>query len=123
MSALKITRNLFSTSLPAILVYFSIMFISGCLAKAEKNSAATAPMIAPVPGVPVDGYIMKPAVLKDEIEITGTLKANQEVDIVSELPRKIIRVNVKDGATVQAGQLLFEMDNAALLAELEKLHE
>ena len=30
---------------------------------------------------------------------------------------------MKDGASVQAGQLLFEMDNADLLAELGKLHQ
>ena len=45
------------------------------------------------------------------------------MDIVSELPRKIIRINIRDGATVQTGQLLFEMDNADLLAQLEKLHQ
>src|SRR4249920_2912534 len=121
MSPLKITRNLFSTSLPAIIAYFSILFIGGCLARGENKATVTTPIATP--GVPVDGYIVKPTLLKDEIEITGTLTANQEVDIVSELPRKITHVNVKDGATVQTGQLLFEMDNADLLAELEKLRE
>ena len=121
MSPLKITRNLFSTSLPAIIAYFSILFIGGCLARGENKATVTTPIATP--GVPVDGYIVKPTLLKDEIEITGTLAANQEVDIVSELPRKITHVNVKDGATVQTDQLLFEMDNADLLAELEKLRE
>jgi membrane fusion protein (multidrug efflux system) len=123
MSALKITRNLLNIPILPVLVYFSILFISGCLARADNKTTVTTPIAARTPGVPVDGYIVKPAILKDEIEITGTLAANQEVDIVSELPRKIIRINVKDGATVQAGQLLFEMDNADLLAELGKLQE
>ncbi|HLA58693.1 MAG TPA: efflux RND transporter periplasmic adaptor subunit, partial [Puia sp.] len=123
MSTQTITRNLISSPLLAALAYFSIMFIGGCYAKAEEK-AKTVITAAPVsPGVPVDGYIVKPAVLKDELEITGTLEPNQEVDIVSELPRKIIRINAKDGASVTAGQLLFEMDNADLLAQLEKLHQ
>jgi membrane fusion protein (multidrug efflux system) len=99
------------------------MFIGGCIAHAENKPAATASVNKPAPGIPVDGNIVKPAVLKDELEITGTLEPNQQVDIVSELPRRIVRVNVKDGASVKKGQLLFEMDNADLLAQLEKLHQ
>lgn len=124
MSTKTITKNLLGSPLLAALAYFSIMFIGGCYAKAEdkssgKNTAAT--VVAP--GVPVDAYIVKPAALKDELEITGTLEPNQQVDILSEMPRKIIRVHVQDGATVQAGQLLFEMDNADLLAQLERLRQ
>ena len=123
MSTQTITRNLLSSPLLAALAYFSIMFIGGCYVKAEEK-AKTVVAASPVSsGVPVDGYIVQPAVLKDEIEITGSLKPNQEVDIVSELPRKIVRINAKDGALVKAGQLLFEMDNADLLAQWEKLHQ
>jgi len=123
MSTQTITRNLISSPLLAALAYFSIMFIGGCYAKAEDKAPAATPAAAVAPGIPVDGYVVKPAVLKDELEITGTLEPNQEVDIVSELPRKIIRINVRDGASVLAGQLLFEMDNADLLAQLEKFHQ
>jgi membrane fusion protein, multidrug efflux system len=125
MSTQTITKNLINSPLLAALAYFTILFIGGCYAKAEDKANTTAvSTVAPVsPGIPVDGYIVKPAVLKDELEITGTLEPNQEVDIVSELPRKIIRVNVKDGASVNSGQLLFEMDNSDLLAQLEKLHQ
>ncbi|HEY2648459.1 MAG TPA: efflux RND transporter periplasmic adaptor subunit [Puia sp.] len=123
MSTKTITRNLISSPLLAAIAYFSIMFIGGCYAKAEDKAKAVTVIAPAAPGIPVDGYIVKPAVLKDELEITGTLKSNQEVDIVSELPRKIIRVNVKDGASVVSGQLLFEMDNADLLAQLEKLQQ
>ena len=123
MQTLRFIRNPASNLLLAVLAYFSIMFIGGCAAHAEDKSVATASAAKPAPGIPVDVNIVKPAVLKDELEITGTLEPNQQVDIVSELPRKIVRINVKDGASVQKGQLLFEMDNADLLAQLEKLHQ
>jgi membrane fusion protein (multidrug efflux system) len=123
MSTQTITKNLISSPLLAALAYFSILLIGGCYAKAEEK-AKTVIAVSPVtPGVPVDGYIVKPAELKDELEITGTLQPNQEVDVVSELPRKITRIYVKDGASVKKGQLLFEMDNADLLAQLEKLNQ
>ncbi len=123
MSTQTITRNLINSPLLAALAYFTILFIGGCYAKAEDKAKPATVVTAVSPGIPVDGYIVKPAVLKDELEITGTLESNQDVDIVSELPRKIIRVNVKDGASVSAGQILFEMDNADLLAQLEKLYQ
>lgn len=123
MSTKTITRNLLGNPLLAVLAYFSIMFIAGCYAKAEDKSKSILVSAPAAPGVPVDGYIVKPAVLNDVLEITGSLEPNQEVDIVSELPRKIVRVNVKDGVSVSAGQLLFEMDNADLYAQLEKLHQ
>jgi membrane fusion protein (multidrug efflux system) len=123
MQTINFSRNPASNLLLATLAYFTIMFIGGCVAHAEDKTAATASVSKTAPGIPVDGNIVKPAVLKDELEITGTLEPNQQVDIVSELPRKITRINVKDGASVQKGQLLFEMDNADLLAQLEKLHE
>jgi membrane fusion protein (multidrug efflux system) len=122
MSTQTISRQLFNSPLLAALAYFTILFIGGCYAKAE-DKPASAPTAIAVPGIPVDGNIVTPAILKDELEITGTLEPNQQVDIVSELPRKIIRINVKDGASVKTGQLLFEMDNADLLAQLEKFHQ
>jgi membrane fusion protein (multidrug efflux system) len=123
MSTKTFSRHLIGTPLLATLAYFTMIFIGGCYAHAEDKAAGSAPTATVAPGLPVDGNIVKPAVLKDQLEITGTLEPNQQVDIVSELPRKIIRINVKDGAYVQSGQLLFEMDNADLLAQLEKLHQ
>lgn len=108
--------------LPAVPYLFMIAIITGCFAEGkEKNDTPVA--TAAVQTIPVDGNIIKPATLKEELEITGSLAANQQVDIVSELTRKIIRVNVKEGAYVQAGQLLFEMDNADLLAQLQRLRQ
>ena len=101
-----------------------IVLISGCYASAKEKDKEPVPVAAAVvPATPVDGAIIKPALLKEELEITGTIAANQQVDIVSEVTRKIIRVNVKEGGSVQTGQLLFELDNADLQAQLEKLHQ
>lgn len=101
---------------------FTILFIAGCYAQGNENLPTS--KAAPVSyAIPVDGNIVKPANLKEELEITGSLVANQQVDVVSELTRKIVRVNVKDGAYVHAGQLLFEMDSDDLLAQLERLRQ
>jgi membrane fusion protein (multidrug efflux system) len=118
-------QPIISRQYPVIALYLSlVIFLSGCYASAKENPKEKQ-SIAPVAvqALPVDGAIIRPASLKEELEITGSLAANQQVDIVSELTRKITRVNVREGAYVQQGQLLFELDNADLLAQLERLHQ
>ncbi len=110
-------RQYLAIVLAAALFFFMISMITGCTASAKEKDKETAPVAAAaVSATPVDGAIIKPASLKEELEITGTIAANQQVDIVSELTRKITRVNVREDASVQAGQLIFELDNADLLA-------
>jgi membrane fusion protein (multidrug efflux system) len=123
MSVNTLTRKLSPTAeLFLALSLVMMTFLSGCYARA-KDSKDTKTPPAVVNATPVDGTIIKPAALKEELEITGSLMANQQVDIVSELTRKIVRVNVKEGAVVKAGQILFEMDNADLLAQLDRLRQ
>ncbi len=109
--------------LSAALFFFMLTLLAGCYASAKENDNAPAAAPTAVQATPVDGTVIKPASLKEELEITGTIAANQQVDIVSELTRKIVRVNVREGALVQQGQLLFELDNADLQAQLEKLRQ
>jgi membrane fusion protein (multidrug efflux system) len=115
-------RLYFSPYLLSIIVILSVIVIAGCTAKANDNKEASA-IPAVTRAVPVDGAIVLPASLKEELEITGSIAANQQVDIVSELTRKIIRVNVKEGSNVKQGQLLFELDNADLQAQLDRLKQ
>ncbi len=96
---------------------------AGCNTQAEPNKTA-AKTAAPAPvGVPVDAIVLKTEILKDEMEATGTLVANQAVDIVSELNRKVVRVNVKEGSVVSTGALLFQLDDADLQAQLEQVNQ
>jgi membrane fusion protein (multidrug efflux system) len=74
-------------------------------------------------GVPVDGTIIHPGELTDQLEVTGTILANQQVSIVSELTRRVVKVNAKEGSKVKKGTLLFQLDQADLLAQLERLHQ
>ena len=105
------------------IVFYLLMItvITGCYARGkERNNppATTVPQ-----ATPVDGNIIKPASLKEELEVTGSLVANQQVDIVSELTRKIVRVNVKEGLFVKKGELLFQLDDEDLQAQLEKFRQ
>jgi membrane fusion protein (multidrug efflux system) len=97
-------------------------FIAACSSRAEELKTEPKNIAIPT-GVPVDGVVVKPGVVRDELEVTGTVVANQQVDIVSELTRKVVRVNVKEGSKVKRGTLLFQLDDADLQAQLERYHQ
>lgn len=75
------------------------------------------------PGIPVDGQVLRSESLNEEMTVSGTLIAFQEVSITSELSRKVISVYAKEGKFVNTGALLFKLDDADLIAELEQLKQ
>ncbi len=95
--------------------------IESCVSKADDLGNKEVTNKPSIVYTPVDGVILQPGKVSEEIEVTGTLVANQEVKIVSEVTRKIIRVNVHEGSKVKKGTLLFQLDDADLQAQLERL--
>ncbi|TLV00699.1 efflux RND transporter periplasmic adaptor subunit [Dyadobacter luticola] len=86
----------------------------------QKAKPAPAPVVT---GVPVDVQVLHSESLNDEMTVSGTLLAYQDVNITSELNRKVVAVYAKEGKSVAAGTLLFKLDDADLIAELEQLKQ
>lgn len=84
------------------------------------NKPAT---VTTLPGTPVDAVVLTPSEISEVIDVNATLVANQDVDIVSEMTRKILKVKVREGSKVKSGALLFELDDADLQAQLGKLRQ
>ena len=55
------------------------------------------------------------------LSTVGTLRANESVTLVSELSRRLVKVHVKEGSEVAAGDLLFKLDDSDLVAELGEI--
>jgi len=55
------------------------------------------------------------------ITATGTLLANESVELVSELTRRLVRIHAEEGTQVAKGQILFELDDDDLLARRGRL--
>lgn len=71
--------------------------------------------------VPASGYVIKFTSLENEVRTIGNIRANEEVELRSEVSRKIVSINFKEGTAVGRGQTLFRLDNADLQAQLRKL--
>ncbi|HEX2970116.1 MAG TPA: efflux RND transporter periplasmic adaptor subunit [Bacteroidales bacterium] len=69
----------------------------------------------------VSGFLIRPIRLTDNIIQTGTLKADEEVDLSFETSGKLISINFTEGTRVKKGDLLAKINDKPLQAQLEKL--
>lgn len=71
--------------------------------------------------IPADVFVIKTGEASVDLNTVGTIVANEEVEIRSELPRKITGIHFKEGSFVSKGKLLFKLDDSDLIAQLRKL--
>jgi membrane fusion protein (multidrug efflux system) len=71
--------------------------------------------------LPVDITVARSAAIEQTESIAGTLVANQSVDIMSELSRKIILIFFKDGSYVSKGQSLYKLDDSDIRARIRQV--
>lgn len=112
-----------ATSLLLILSLPLMIFLHACASRANEPAPSASTAIAATSGIPADAHVVTPGEVKQLLEITGTLAANQEVAISSELTKKVVSVPVREGNIVAKGTLLFQLDDADLQAQLERLRQ
>lgn len=71
--------------------------------------------------LPANGFIVKAEELDNKIKVIGSIVANEEVELRSELSRKITGIYFKEGTFVSKGKLLFKLDDSDLMAQMNKL--
>lgn len=71
--------------------------------------------------LPITAYLVTPNKVTDKIRTTGSLLANEEVDLRSEVSGKLKRIMFKEGTPVHKGQPLLKIDDSELQAQLSKL--
>ncbi len=69
--------------------------------------------------LPVKAHITKFEALDNKVLTTGTVLANESVDLKSEVPGKITKILFKKGSFVKAGDLLVKINDADLQAQLQ----
>lgn len=70
--------------------------------------------------VPVEIYVVKPLPLDNRLFISGTVRANEEVKLVTETAGKVTGIHFKEGGQVNKGQLLVSLNDAELRAQYKK---
>lgn len=72
------------------------------------------------PKLPVEALVLKPERLDNKLVITGSVLPNESLEIKSEISGKISRIYFREGKRVKKGDLLVEINDDELEAQLTK---
>lgn len=65
----------------------------------------------------VEGIVIEPEVLDDKIYTSGTIQANEIVDLRAEVAGKITDIHFEEGRSVAEGQILLKINDSELQAQ------
>jgi len=69
----------------------------------------------------VDAFVVKPSLLINQISVTGSLLAYEEVELKNEVSGRVVNINLPEGKFVKKGTLLVKLFDDDLQSTLRKL--
>lgn len=87
----------------------------GTTSTPAEQAAATEP-----PRTAVTVHTVQPQVLTEQLSTTGTLRANEQVELTTEIAGKVASIRFREGSRVAAGDVVLELDAAELSAQRER---
>ncbi len=68
----------------------------------------------------VTGMVLKPQVFSDNLSLSGSIDANEQIEVRSEVSGVVESINFQEGAFVSKGQMLFKINDIELRAQLSQ---
>lgn len=102
-----------------LLVIISVLLIS-CSGKKGKEPISKGP--PPNMSQKVEGFLVTATSLSDNLELPGTIIANEATEIHPEISGRLTYLNIAEGRTVGRGTLLAKIYDGDLVAQLNKLN-
>ncbi len=90
-------------------------------AKPDASKAMAGKPGGAAPKLNADVYVVRSQNLDNTLFASGTLLANEEVELKPEVSGRIVMLNIKEGQVVSKGTLLLKLNDADLQAQLRKL--
>ncbi len=85
----------------------------------DKASAATSPTQA-AGKLPIEVLLVKSGTLDNKLVVTGSVLANESLELKSEVSGKITHLYFKEGKHVKKGEVLLQINDEEIRAQLEK---
>ena len=110
------------TNMKFIIISFAVLLLAGCGGK-DKKDPAQSKQAGPAkqPPLPVEAMIASLQELSADIEIPGSLMANESTEIHPETSGRLVLLNVKEGTLVGKGTLLAKLYDGDMQARLKSL--
>src|SRR5688572_9363696 len=70
--------------------------------------------------LPVEAVVIQPTPFDKKLVVTGSILANESIEVKSEVTGKIQRIYFIEGQAVKKGDLLIKIDDDELVAQVEK---
>jgi membrane fusion protein, multidrug efflux system len=96
-----------------------LLIISGFVI--NKSKKGNKPLVKEKLRSKVDAFIAKPTMLVNEISVSGSLLAYEEVELKNEIAGRVIKINLPEGQFVKKETLLVKLFDDDLQANLKKL--
>ncbi|MEW5796389.1 MAG: efflux RND transporter periplasmic adaptor subunit [Candidatus Zixiibacteriota bacterium] len=112
-----IIRRLMRSLAPASAAAFMMLAPGGCGEGQSKPGSGARPGGG---GTPVDAIILQPQPLENRITATGTLLANEEVELRSEISGRVTGIFFSEGSRVAKGTVLLKINDRELQAQLKR---
>ncbi len=94
-----------------------IILLNSCAAKTENNKAGARSNAVAF----IEGVVVKPTVLEQNIIVSGTLKPFEETVLMPDIGGRVVSINFQEGMHVSKGTLLVQLFNDDLKAQLHKV--
>ncbi|MFC4817820.1 efflux RND transporter periplasmic adaptor subunit [Flavobacterium sp. GCM10023249] len=68
----------------------------------------------------VSGIVLKPQIFSDNLSLSGSIEANEQIEVRSEVSGVVESINFQEGSYVSKGQQLFKINDLELRAQLSQ---
>ena len=103
-----------------ISLFFAILIVNGITSchsgSKNKNTKDKRPAVI----LSVEGYVVKPSLLKVTIQVSGSLLPYEETTLMPETGGRIVSINLPEGKLVRKGTVLLKLFDGELQAQLKK---
>ena len=98
-----------------VIIIAALLALAGCSSDDPQLSARGS-----AKGIPVEAMVLRPQPIESKIFTTGTLLANEEVELRPEVSGRITGVFFEEGRKVRRGDVLIKINDRELQAELKR---
>lgn len=113
----KLKTNIFKSTVPVL--GLAIALLSGCHAKKDeaKGDKGKGPQ-----DLRAEGIVVKAGELMSTYQSTGNLLANEAINVYPEVAGRITDIRFKEGTVVHKGDLLVQLNDSDIKAQIQKLN-
>jgi len=106
----------------SLIAYLLLATIISCKEKKQVSVTAQQGAGSNQPALSVEALIAKSQTLSANIEVPGTILANESTEIHPEISGRLVLLNVREGAFISQGALLAKLYDGDLQAQMRKLN-